>query len=206
MPVFIPSSAAPPTTIAFQASTISVSTSIAFPAAILDGDLAVLWDVGTDADTVSTGFTRITTNALVQTIRAVLQYRICSSSDSSATVTNGFVTTKRSVLAVFRPDNPITSVNVGFVVGNNQQATTGDPGDQTAPGAAGTTPQVIIGCHGHQTTGVAASLASDTERPWSTDNSSLHYEVQNGTPTDRVMSSNDGGAFTLLASCALSVL
>ena len=126
----------------FNSSTASGATSIVLPSSIQLGDIIVVAQSasntsGTVTDVTPSGYTEALTfnDGSSGGARDSIWYKISSGSDSGATV-NGMTANNSSgmVAAVFRPNNPATSLSVGSI---HSQMTSGDPTSQVCAASAG---------------------------------------------------------------------
>lgn len=166
-PIIGSGAAGPVTTVSLFSTTTSTGTTIAWPASLQAGDVAVLVDRAATVSgspppsVVPTGFTGLTDDQTTQGIgqvsqRLVNSWRLLDGSESgNITGLNG---TGGKVLYIIRGDNPIVGVTPSVW---NHQATTGDPTSQSVLASGQATPLAVIGA----AVGSAGSAAFSTASP-----------------------------------------
>lgn len=181
---------APANTLSFVDSAVSSGASITVPAAALENDIAFLADCrdGGSGNLVPSGFTSIA-NGLWDSIRLRTSYRVLGAAPGGTSITGMDGTTDSKVLLVFRP-NSVASVALP-TWGN--EATGGNPGQQTVSAAGQTTPLVVIGVSA--TTGTPAF---SVETPAFSANVTqgnvrVGYTVYNSDPVDHTVDHFDLG-------------
>lgn len=203
-----------PATLSFLDSTVSSGSSVTGPAGIQAGDLLVCWDVATDASAVAlnplSGFTSIVTDGDTGNDQyCVLSYKIADGSEASASISgmNG-ASSNTKLLMVFRPDVPISAVNV---VDASITQTGGDPGSESITAGGGVVPLVVLGAYAALSSidSESFSPAADGEierQPGSLlSNAELLYKIYNSSPANVTIDVGDEGLSTTMAGCYLEV-
>lgn len=205
---FIPaqSAAAAVTALAFHDDAYSTTNEITVPAGLQAGDMMVLYDLGFDGDTsggpstleTPLGFTNWINDASAFT-RIAVSYGIATGSETTLIGMDGDFVMK--ILAVFRPDAPITTITASAPT---VEVTNGDPGAQSITATAGTLPLVALGFYGR---GVSGGLNTPTFSP-SEDailtgtgvlSQQLRYLLQNASLSDVTINLGDAGSANMLA-------
>jgi hypothetical protein len=186
----------------FSQTSASAST-IAWPASIQAGDLAVLFDQG-DAigspptSVIATGFTALA-NATSVVVRSIAEYKILTGTETgSITGLNG--TQNMKALYIFRGDIPITSVSPSVW---NAEGTTGDPALQTVAASGGVAPLVVLAA-AHGTNGTTsfstASPAFDAAVSFGPSNIGRSgYKIYNSSPLDHTVDMVDNNDNALIS-------
>jgi hypothetical protein len=127
----------------------SLSSTITIPATATTGDIAVLWDFSqTNSQVVPSGWTPIG-SAGTTSHRLTVSYRQLTAGQAGSSV-SGQGGTTRKVMAIFRGNNPPTTISPTLY---GQQATTATPSAQTIIAPAGSLPYIFFSGHGVSTSG-----------------------------------------------------
>lgn len=199
--------------LSFITSATDTAPGITIPATAAIGDLAVILN-GAEAGSatapstvVPSGFTSARNDSLAisPAVKGICSYKVLLSGDPGASVTGmtGSSST-RSIILIFRPNAPITSVSV---VSANGSAISTDPAAQTITTAAQVSPLVIIGHAFGSAIGVTPSgtlTTSGTVVNGATTTHAAAYEIQNSSPANRTWDMGDVGN-NVLQSLALVV-
>lgn len=122
--------------------TSSTASTIAVPSGAQAGDVAVLFDYGTNASTTiptsvtPTGFTLISDASISSTSsgRSVISYKVLVSGDLGGTITGINATTNEKILFIFRPNQPVitsNSLSITLSTPGSQAVSSGNPSNQT---------------------------------------------------------------------------
>jgi hypothetical protein len=184
-----------PTTIDFISSSVSSTSTIAFPAGTIVGDLVVLVEFSTTVSaSTPSGWTNVVQSSTTGML-ASCSYVIVRQNNLLSSVTGlGGTTTK--IMMAFRTNSPIKNVIAGSI---NGQATTAAPSNQTLNMSGVETP--VIGIVNYSYTGTAGSRGSSgltmTEISGSNINSRYVIFNQGATPTNGTISMADAGTNAL---------
>lgn len=200
---------APVSSLAFQASNTSTSSSITGPATIQAGDLLILSDFAAGFEltaAVPSGF-NIETNIAQFILRHILSWKIADGSEAGASLVGMDTTAHAKILFVFRPDVPITEVTVAS---GGDEGTSGDPASQIVTGSEASSPVVIIGAYNLGNNSSTASInsrafspaktAEINVHPISTMDSWLAYRIYNSSPSETTIDMGDSGDYNFLVS------
>lgn len=183
--------------------TISNNPNITIPGTILDGDLCFYYDFAYTAVGVTTvptavtptGFTNVLniSSAPNQACRAMLSYKILTTSDQLTSPVGMNSTSERKILLIFRPNKTITTVTP---VISASQATSATPASQTL--SIDTTTEALVTLATYSTTTGPFSRQGDGTEVGLT-YSYLRYQLfnQNQSRSNSVVSQTDGGSNAL---------
>lgn len=204
-------------------NTSTESASVTCPATVEAGDLLVMWDISNGAapqpvDTVPSGFTRITTTAMVSASgnsRAVASYKIADGSEAGGAITGmalGGSGSSGKCLYVFR--RTPTPIGTVVVQDMNEEVATGNPTAQVKNASGSSFPLVVLGFYSCFTANVdprTFSPAKDGEISAQSIPAAfsryLAFKVYNDSPADTTIDQDDDapGLVKLMASCYIEI-
>lgn len=200
----------PALTLSQVLSATSTGTTIAWPATLAAGDLAVLVDSADStldgvppSTVVPSGFTSIVNTANGTSHRQICSYKILTGSESGSLSGMNGVDNDRKAMVIFRGSSPITSVSVGSATG---QQTTTNPTAQVPAASGGVAPLIVFGAY-FATSAVSPrnfTPAKDGEVNPST-NLYLAWKIYNSAPADVTIDMDDEGILNILQSFYLQV-
>jgi hypothetical protein len=200
---FADAAAAGTTSLAFHDDAYSITNTIDVPAGLEAGDLIVLSDVVSDnsaapAASAPSGFTIwIDLIDVSGTGRTVVSYKIATGSETTLTgmSADDFMD---KILAVFRPDVPITSITASTPT---TEATGGNPSAQNIVATGGTLPLIAFGIY----SALGSAVSPRTMTPAATgelNSTTRHYvkyQLQNASLADVSVDMDDEGKSNSLA-------
>lgn len=206
-----------PTSVTFQASAVVNAETITVPAGVIAGDLIVLHDNAINSgggsspsdSVVPDGFTSVVDQGAhpSASVRQIVSYKIADGSEAGTSLT-GMVGTFSSgkTLAVFRGNNPISSVNASTP---NEQITSGNPTAQSVLASGGTPPLIVFGFYGTEgnisgTTGLM-SPTQDGSIISPDNHCRFLWKVYNSSPADVTVDIGDVGNNNSMSSFFLAV-
>lgn len=153
----------------FVSSQVGVGNTIQIPSSARENDFAILFngyasnsiESEGDVTTIPSGWIKITSSYFASfitdpnTVGASVSYKILSSSDPGSTIT-AIGPLPMKTLLVFRPDSKINGITLGNI---NQQATSGNPSQQTVLLSQNDTPSLAFG-HWKATLSITARTVS----------------------------------------------
>jgi hypothetical protein len=210
------------TSVAFQNSTTAQnSATVTGHSSIIAGDLLVYLDrhyaAGFPASVTPSGFTNVLDFTVNTDTKMMLSYKIATGAEASAAITGMNSPNGNKILAVFRPNNPIT---LASSQDPGSEGTAADPTPQTITSASGVVPVVVLGAYGSYSAGaggavvnprtftVGGSAAKDGEinsTVAADEDLWLAYKIYNSSPADVVVDMDDEGVYNQLGSCYIQV-
>lgn len=194
-------------TITFVASATSTGASITIPAGAAVGDLAVLFDYGTDATpavpsaVTPTNWTNHINTAGVTTARAMMSSRILIAGEPGSSITGmDAVTSDNKVMLVFRGSSVFTAPGASDLASVVQNT---NPASQTANASGGTAPVIVFGAiaERNNTTPVTWNTESPAFTAEVTSNRlRVGYIIYDSSPSDHTVDGADNGNENWLAS------
>lgn len=189
------------TSLAFHDDAYSDTDQITVPGTVQAGDLIVLSDLASDGEgavlVTPSGFTNwINLTGVDGFARLAVSYKIATGSETTLTTMDGNDYLDK-ILAVFRPDVPITTVTASTPT---SQSTAGNPSAQNIVATSGNLPLIAFGFYA----GFNA-INPRTMSPAATaelSNSTLHflkYQLQNSSLADVTIDMDDEGSSNNLA-------
>ena len=208
-PPFILAGAAAVTELTFIASATSDdSATVTVPASAAVGDLAVLFDYGTETPlptkVVPAGYTEATDVTGVQT-RLTVSYKVLESGDPGNDITGMDTFPNNKAIVVVRRASGISTITPSTW---NGEIANGDPALQTVSASGGTAPLVVFGCDvagGGTVSFSTASPAFDDEILNPGDDIIVGYKLYDSSPADHDIDADDNGNRNALVSGWLEV-
>ncbi|MER8397463.1 hypothetical protein [Mesorhizobium sp. M1348] len=191
------------TSVTLISITITSAATIAWPAGLQAGDVAVLADagsgIGAPASVTPTGFTNVVDCPGV-VHRLMVDYKILDGTEAGNImgISSGIGAGK--CLYIYRGNVPITAVVPSTW---NSEATTGDPAPQTVLASPGAPPLVVfganIGTNGNTTFSTASPAFDATENFGSANFAIAGYKIYNSSPANHTIDMTDNNANALVS-------
>lgn len=182
--------------------TSSSAATVAWPAGLQAGDLAVLLDYASGfsvpANVVPTGFTQIVTAGAV-VARGSANYKILTGTETgNITGMSGLILGK--LLYIFRADSAIAAVNPSTW---NAEATASDPAAQTVAASSGIAPLIVLamcfGTDGNVSFSTASPAFTATTQYGSSNSGMGGYKIYLSSPVDHLVDMVDRNSNVLLS-------
>ena len=187
------------TSVSLFASTITNTSSLAYPASIAAGDVAVILDFSRGVPVLPSGFTNIPgADSGGPNGQTRASYRILDGSETGS-VSVMSDTDSGAVMLVFRGDVPITTVTpAGWTA---EASATSSPATQLVPSGSGAAPLAVFGIIGAGTSSTTFGTVSPSfDAVLGSDEARLAYKIYNASPADVSVGGNDNGNGNGMAS------